>query len=466
MNDKPCLLVVDDDAGIREQLVWAFDEFEVVQAENRHDAIKQLRRFEPAVVTLDLGLPPKADSYEEGMQTLSEILQLAPLTKVIMVTGQSDKKIAIEAIGRGAYDFYVKPIEPENLHLIVTRAFYLQALEVERKKIFEHSVTTQIPGMLTASKPMTSVCKMIEKIAPNNVTTLLAGESGTGKEVLAKGIHHLSPRMKGPFIAINCAAIPENLLESELFGYEKGAFTGAHKQTKGKIELANEGTLFLDEIGDLPIQLQPKLLRFLQERQIERLGGRESIAVDVRVICATHQDLKELIATNQFREDLYYRLAEVTITIPPLREREEDILLLAKMFMSKYSESFKKTTKRFSHQSLKLLLQYAWPGNVRELENRVKRAVIMAEGNEIKEEDLDFAATDAPDMAFNLKAIKHEAEKQAIQRALNFSQGNVSKAAVILGVTRPTLYNLMEKLDIKEKEYTAMEGSSQCERFT
>lgn len=463
MNDKPCLLVVDDDVGIREQLAWAFAEFEVVQAENREDAIKQLRRFEPAVVTLDLGLPPNADNYEEGMQTLTEILQLAPLTKVIMVTGQSDKKIAIEAIERGAYDFYVKPIEVENLHLIVKRAFYLQALEVERKKIFEHSVTTQIPGMLTASKRMISVCKMIEKIAPNNVTTLLAGESGTGKEVLAKGIHHLSPRMKSPFIAINCAAIPENLLESELFGYEKGAFTGAHKQTKGKIELANEGTLFLDEIGDLPIQLQPKLLRFLQERQIERLGGRESIAVDVRVVCATHQDLKELIASNQFREDLYYRLAEVTIKIPPLREREEDILLLAKMFLTKYSESFKKPTKCFSQQVLKLLLQYAWPGNVRELENRVKRAVIMAEGNEIKEEDLDFAVTDAPDMVLNLKAIKHEAEKQAIKRALSFSQGNVSKAAVILGVTRPTLYNLMEKLDIKEKEYAGIEGSSQCE---
>lgn len=461
MSDKPCLLIVEDDAGIREQLVWAFDEFEVVQAENRQDAIKQLRRFEPAVVTLDLGLPPKADGYEEGMQTLSEILQLAPLTKVIMVTGQSDKAIAIEAIGRGAYDFYAKPIEPESLHLIVKRAFYLQALEVERKKIFENSVMTQIPGMLTASKPMIAVCRMIEKIAPNNVTTLLWGESGTGKEVLAKGIHHLSPRIKGPFIAINCAAIPENLLESELFGYEKGAFTGAHKQTKGKIELANEGTLFLDEIGDLPIQLQPKLLRFLQERQIERLGGRESIAVDVRVICATHQDLKELIAANQFREDLYYRLAEVTITIPPLREREEDILLLAKMFMSKYSESFKKTTKRFSSQAVKLLLQYTWPGNVRELENRVKRAVIMAEGSEIKEEDLDLAVVNAPDIAFNLKTIKHEAEKQAIQRALNFSQGNVSKAAVILGVTRPTLYNLMEKLDIKE--YASTEGTTQCE---
>lgn len=452
MSNKLCLLVVDDDPDIREQLVWTFDEYEVIQAQDRAEAIKQLRRYEPSVITLDLGLPPNIESYEEGIETLKEILSLSPLTKVVMVTGQHEKEIAMEAISLGAYDFYTKPIEPETLRLIVKRAFYLQNLESERKKIFEHSYHPQIPGVFSISKEMSSVCKMIEKIAPNNVTTLLSGESGTGKEVLAKGIHLLSPRKKEPFVAINCAAIPENLLESELFGYEKGAFTGAQKQTKGKIEQANGGTLFLDEIGDLPLSLQPKLLRFLQERTIDRLGGRDSIHLDVRVISATHQKLKERISQGLFREDLYYRIAEVTVEIPPLRERREDILLLAKMFMTKLSEDFKRPIKRFNEQAIKQLLQYDWPGNVRELENRIKRGIIMADSHEITMEDLDFKHNPAISIPFNLKTIKHEAEKEAIRRALNLNHDNISKAAAMLGVTRPTLYNLMEKLGIKERE--------------
>lgn len=457
MSNKPCLLVVEDDAGIREQLVWTFDEYEVVQAENREEAIKQLRRFEPAVVTLDLGLPPKPDSYEEGLQTLREICQLAPLTKVIMVTGHQEKYIAIEAIGLGAYDFYTKPIQPETLGLIVKRAFYLQSLEAEKQKLFDSALSTQVPGILTASQEMIAVCRMIEKIAANNVSTLLWGESGTGKEVLAKGIHDLSDRKAHPFIAINCAAIPENLLESELFGHEKGAFTGAHKQTKGKIELSHGGTLFLDEIGDLPLSLQPKLLRFLQERVIERLGGRQSIDVDVRVICATHRDLKKQITEEQFREDLYYRLAEITIDIPPLRSRSEDIILLANLFMTRFSESFKKPVKRLSSDALRQLTQYHWPGNVRELENRIKRAVIMTDTQDIKASDLDLAESESESQShsnvLNLKAVVHEAQKKAIQKALGFHHGNMTKAASALGITRPTLYNLMEKTGIKEKEY-------------
>lgn len=445
-------MIVDDDPGIREQLEWTFEDYHIVTAENKEQAISQLRRFEPQVVTLDLGLPPKEDSFEEGMSTLEQILKLAPLTKVIMVTGQDEKEIAIQAIGLGAYDFYSKPIEPDTLQLIVKRAFYLQSLENERQKLFAASCATQIPGMLTASQNMLQVCRMIEKIAPNNVSSLLWGESGTGKEVLARGIHELSSRAKEPFVAINCAAIPENLLESEFFGYEKGAFTGAHKRTLGKIEMAQNGTLFLDEIGDLPLSLQPKLLRFLQERVIERLGGRVPIPVDVRVVTATHQDLKEQIQSGCFREDLYYRLAEVTVNIPPLREREQDILILAKMFLERYKKDFSKSIKRFSAGTLQKMIKYTWPGNVRELENKVKRAVIMAEGHEILPEDLDLPFTENNPMMFNLKAVKHKAERQAIEQAILLSHGNISKAAGLLGVTRPTLYNLMEKLEMKDKE--------------
>lgn len=452
MKEKPCLLIVDDDQGIRDQLQWTFDEYEIVTAENQTEAIHQLRRFEPKVVTLDLGLPPKEDSFEEGFATLKQILQLAPLTKVIMVTGQDEKEIAMRAIGFGAYDFYAKPIEPETLKLIVKRAFYLQSLEAEREKLLSTCYTTEIPGLMTASQNMIRVCRMIEKIAPNNVTSLLLGESGTGKEVLARGIHALSPRAKNAFVAINCAAIPENLLESEFFGHEKGSFTGAHKRALGKVEMANNGTLFLDEIGDLPLSLQPKFLRFLQERVIERVGGRESIPVDVRVISATHQDLKELVQAGRFREDLYYRLAEVTIEIPPLREREQDIVVLAKMFLDRYKKDFSKTIKGFSEETLQKIIQYTWPGNVRELENKVKRAVVMADNSEIIPDDMDLPFTEDEPLIFNLKAIKNQAEKEAIEKAIQMSQGNISKAASLLGITRPTLYHLMEKLEIKERE--------------
>ncbi|MBS0286007.1 MAG: PEP-CTERM-box response regulator transcription factor [Proteobacteria bacterium] len=452
MSDKPYLLVIEDDPGLREQLQWSFDNYEVLMAQDRKEAIAKLRRFEPKVVTLDLGLPPNPSGYEEGLNTLKEIISLAPDTKVIMVTGQTSRKIAVEAISLGAYDFYVKPIDPRALALIVDRAYYLDTLEREHKAFTDFSADQPIKGVVTASPLMQKVCRTVQKVAPNNITILLHGESGTGKEVLARALHEQSDRAKEPFIAINCAAIPENLLESELFGYEKGAFTGAVKQTLGKIELAHKGTLFLDEIGDLPLSLQPKLLRFLQERAIDRLGGRSPIGVDVRVICASHHHLQELISAQTFREDLYYRLSEVTISIPPLRDRIGDAPVMARVLLARYAREFKRPVKRISEEALDAINRYSWPGNVRELENRMKRAVIMTENAQIMPQDLDLPLQDAPSMPFNLKHVRDAAEKEAIQRALNYCNGNISKAADLLGVTRPTLYNLMEKLNFNLSE--------------
>lgn len=451
MTEKPYLLIVEDDPGLQEQLKWAFDDYEVLQANNRKDAIAKLRRFMPKVVTLDLGLPPLPASYEEGLATLKEILQLAPLTKVIMVTGHIEHSIAIQAIRLGAYDYCMKPVDLTSLQLIVERAFYLQSLEMEHQQLTAFSDTQMLPGLITACPKMQQACRTLQKVAPNNISLLLLGESGTGKEVLAKALHAQSDRAKGPFVAINCAAIPENLLESELFGYEKGAFTGAVKQTIGKIEMADQGTLFLDEIGDLPLSLQPKLLRFLQERVIERVGGRQVLPVDVRVVCATHQSLNELITQQVFREDLYYRLSEVTIEIPPLRDRLQDPILLARVFLSKYAKAYKKPIRRFSEDALVALETYTWPGNVRELENKMKRAVIMAEDNVITREDLDLPGTETIAFPLNIKQVRDKAERQAILRALHYVEGNMSRAAELLGITRPTLYSMMEKLELSQK---------------
>lgn len=448
MSEKPYILVVEDDAGLREQLRWSFENYEVIFAQERKDAIAKLRRFEPSVVTLDLGLPPHPSGFEEGLNTLRDIISLAPSTKVIMVTGQTERRIAVEAISLGAYDFYIKPIDPHALSLIIDRAFYLDNLEKEHKQLTALSATHSINGVVTGSPLMQKVCRTIQKVAPNNISILLTGESGTGKEVLARALHEQSDRKSGPFIAINCAAIPENLLESELFGYEKGAFTGAVKQTLGKIELAHKGTLFLDEIGDLPLSLQPKLLRFLQERVIERLGGRNPIAVDVRVVCATHHNLEESIVAHTFREDLYYRLSEVTVNIPPLRERIGDAAVMARVLLAKFALEYKRPVKRISQEALEAIHHYSWPGNVRELENRMKRAVIMAESQQITLVDLDLPLQEIKSFPFNLKQIRDNAEREAIQRALNYCSGNVSKAAELLGITRPTLYNMLEKLNI------------------
>lgn len=448
MSEKPYLLVVEDDLGLQEQLRWTFESFEVVIAGSREEAIALLRRFEPGVVTLDLGLPPDPQGSSEGLATLREILDLSPMTKVIMVTGNTDRLVAMKAIEQGAYDYYEKPIEPYALQLIIQRAFYLHQLEKEHAVLNELANSYTINGLITTDPAMQKVCQTVQKVAPNNVSVLFLGESGTGKEVLAKALHHHSDRAKGPFVAINCAAIPETLLESELFGYEKGAFTGAVKQTLGKIEIAHKGTLFLDEIGDLPLALQPKLLRFLQERSIERLGGRQSVQIDVRVICATHHDLNELIKKQLFREDLYYRLSEISIFIPPLRERLGDPVVIARVFLAKFACEFKRTVKKFSDDALEAIENYTWPGNVRELENKIKRAVIMAEGNKVTRNDLDIPVCRIERLAFNLKQVRDNAEKNAVARAITYANGNVSEAAKLLGVTRPTLYNLMEKLNI------------------
>jgi two-component system NtrC family response regulator len=451
-QEKKSLLIVEDDPGLQKQLKWCFEGYDVIIAGDKNKAINELRRFEPPVVTLDLGLPPDPTNASEGLSTLEKILQLAPHTKVIVVTGNDDHENALRAISLGAYDYYQKPIEAERLGLIVERAYYLHDLEAENRRLAEQQSTSPLGGIIAASPEMLKVCQSVEKIAPVDVTTLILGESGTGKELIAKALHRLSPREKEPFVAINCAAIPETLLESELFGYEKGAFTGAAKQTKGKIEHAEGGVLFLDEIGDLSGALQAKLLRFLQEKVIERVGGRKEIPVDVRVVCATHQDLQKLIAESRFREDLYYRISEVTITIPALKEREGDIILLAKAFLNNFAQQNKKSVKGFSGDAIKALETYPWPGNVRELENKVKRAVIMAETNMVTAEDLELpfpeGASSEPE-SLNLRQVREEADKRALLHALSLVDNNISKASELLGVSRPTLYDLMNKYGIK-----------------
>jgi len=446
---KP-LLIIEDDPGLQKQLRWSFEGYEVIVAGDRDEAISELRRHEPPVVTLDLGLPPDPANAAEGLATLEKILQLAPHTKVIVVTGNDDRENALRAISLGAYDYYQKPIDSDILGLIIERAYKLHELEAENRRLANQIPTSPLSGIIAASPQMLKVCQTVEKVAPIDVTTLLLGESGTGKEVLAKALHELSARIKGPFVAINCAAIPETLLESELFGYEKGAFTGAAKQTLGKIEHAEGGTLFLDEIGDLSAALQGKLLRFLQEKVIERVGGRKEIPVDVRIICATHKDLQKLIADDAFREDLYYRISEVTITIPPLRERDGDVALIAKAFLNNCNQQHGKSIKGFTSDAITTLEAYSWPGNVRELENKVKRAAIMAEANQITSEDLELVAGESLEPEnLNLRQAREEVDKRALTRALAQADNNVSKASDILGVSRPTLYDLMSKYGIK-----------------
>jgi len=445
------LLVVEDDPGLQSQMRWCFDGYEVLIASEREEAINLLRRHEPAVVLLDLGLPPDPENASEGLAALEEILSLAPTTKVIVVTGNDERENAVKAIARGAYDFYQKPVDSEVLGLLVERAYHLYELEQENRKLMLKAGASAIDGIIASSPQMMKICRTIEKVAPTGATTLLLGESGTGKEVIAKALHELSPRSKKPFVAINCGAIPETLLESELFGYEKGAFTGAAKQTKGKIEYADGGTLFLDEIGDIPAALQVKLLRFLQERVVDRLGGRVPVPVDVRVVCATNQHLKALVEKGEFREDLYYRICEITINIPPLRERDGDALLLAKVFLKRLSEEYGRNIRGFSDKGTKAVEGYAWPGNVREMENKIKRAVIMAEGSCIDAEALEIEPDDESSTALplNLREVREEAERNAITRAISLHGGNITQAAEILGVSRPTLYDLMNKFGLK-----------------
>ena len=448
---KKTLMIVEDDLGLQAQLRWSFDAFEVVLSNNRKSAIAQLRRYEPQVVTLDLGLEPDADGVGEGFAILEEIMTLAPATKVIVLTGKNDRANAVRAIGLGAYDFCAKPMDADHLNLIVNRAFHVANLEQENFRLTSMQRHSSLPGIVATSPQMTKVCLMVEKIAPADVTTLLLGESGTGKELLARALHELSSRLSRHFVAINCAAIPETLLESELFGYEKGAFTGAAKQTLGKIEYANGGTLFLDEIGDLPLSLQVKLLRFLQERVIERIGGRKEIPVDVRVVCATHQNLLALVKEGRFREDLYYRISEIIIDIPPVRARHGDAALLAHTLLRHFSDQYNRRLRGFTKDALRAIEAYSWPGNVREMENKIKRAVIMAEGKTISSEDLDLVDTqgDHQPLNLNLRQARDEAELHILQHALSLSQGNITKAAEELGISRTSLYDLVNKHGLK-----------------
>lgn len=448
-NSKPSLLVVEDDPGLQKQMRWGFDNYEVLIAGDCDSAVAQMRRFEPAVMTLDLGLPPDPDGVSQGFETLRKALELFPDTKVIVITGNQDRTHAVHAIGMGAYDFYQKPFDPDLLGLIIDRAFRLHQLQSENRKLQSRAVASPLHGILTGDAGMQRVVRTVEKLAPSGATVLLLGESGTGKELLARALHDLSGRASARFVAINCAAIPENLLESELFGYEKGAFTGAAKQTRGKIEYANGGTLFLDEVGDLPAALQAKLLRFLQERVVERIGGREEIPVDVRIVCATHQNLKDMIAQSRFREDLYYRLSEIVIDIPALRDRDGDALLLARAFLIKFTEQQGKPMMHFADDAIEAIDAHGWPGNVRQLENAIKRSVIMAEGNRIMRDDLGLNGETAKPEPVNLRQVREEAERKAVVRALARSDGNLVKAAELLGVSRPTLYDLLNRYGLK-----------------
>jgi two-component system NtrC family response regulator len=447
--DNNTLLIVEDDVGLQRQLKWCFSDYDVVIAANREEAIAALRKYEPSVVTLDLGLPPDPANVSEGFATLNEIISIAPETKVIVITGNDDVSNAIKSVSLGAYDFYQKPIDPDVIKIIIERAFHLRSLEYEVKALQKGHADSPLEGLISADVEMLKISRIIEKVAPTDTTVLLIGESGTGKEVLANALHNLSQRVNGNFVAINCAAIPENLLESELFGYEKGAFTGAAKQTKGKLELADKGTLFLDEIGDLPLHLQSKLLRFLQERTLERVGGREQIQVDVRVISATHQDLQTMIVEKTFRQDLYYRLSDLTINIPPLRERKGDMSLLARAFFEKHKTMLNNNLKGLTQNALTAIESHAWPGNVRELEAVIKRAVIMAETSYIENSDLGLDNLNVKANPTNLREVREKAEKEAVRYALNITQDNISQAADLLGVSRPTLYDLMKKYQLK-----------------
>ncbi len=446
---KQKLLIVEDDLGLQKQLKWSYEDFEVFCASTREEALALLRSEEPDVVTLDLGLPPDPDGVSEGFAALDEMLKLKPDTKIIVASGHGARESALRAISAGAWDFYQKPVDIDELHLIVKRAFHVRLLEMQNAKLQlpDQSGELLLGTIITASPEMLKVARTIERVAPTAASVMLLGASGTGKELLARGLHQASDRREKPFVAINCGAIPENLLESELFGHEKGAFTGAVKTTEGKIEIANGGTLFLDEVGDIPLPLQVKLLRFLQERVIERIGGRKAIPVDVRIVCATHRNLNQMIADQTFRDDLYYRLAEISVNIPALKDRTGDSVLLAKHFLNRFAKEMNPGVKGLSTSALTAVDQWNWPGNVRELENRIKRAVIMAEGKFITADDLEFGDDD-DELLLNLKAAREQADRKAIKRAIARTEGNISNAAKLLGISRPTLYDLLKQYEL------------------
>jgi two-component system NtrC family response regulator len=447
---KPRLLVVDDEEDLRTQMKWALaDDYEVVLAADREQALAQVRESRPAVVTLDLGLPPRAGGVEEGFAALYEIHEAEPGTKVIVITGRDEREFALQAVAQGAYDHFCKPVQIDELKVVLRRAFQIHALEQENREQQRQRGGEAFEDLIGVSEAMQQVFSSVRKLAVTDAPVLIVGESGTGKELVANAIHRLGTRAQGPFAAINCGAIPENLLESELFGHEKGAFTGAHAQRRGRIELAHGGTLFLDEIGELPLLLQVKLLRFLQERKLQRVGGRQDLTVDARVISATNSDLKAALREGRFRDDLYYRVAVVTVPLPPLRERGEDVFLLARAFLERESAQSRKKITGFTPEALRAIEGHPWPGNVRELENRVRRAVVMSDGPLVGSVDLELeAAPGDAAQSRGLREMRETVERETIRKALSRNRGNVSQTAAELGISRPTLYGLMEKLGI------------------
>jgi two-component system NtrC family response regulator len=447
------LLIVEDEEAIRGQMRWAFaDVYEVLLAWDRKSALEKVRKDRPPLILLDLGLPPSPRRGEEGLRVLGEILAFDRGAKVIVVTGNQDREYALKAIGQGAFDYFLKPADIDELKTVLKRALHIAALEKENVGKGQHPGLPVFDGIIGESPSMQGVFELVRKVSATDVSVLIQGESGTGKELIARSIHGSGNRKDNPFVPINCGAIPENLLESELFGYEKGAFTGADAQKRGRIEYADGGTLFLDEIGELPLLLQVKLLRFLQEHKVERVGGRETIPVDVRVIAATNKDLKEEIGENRFREDLYYRLGVVTITIPPLRERAGDVVLLANVFLQAFSKDYRKEIKGFHADTLDAIASYDWPGNVRELENRVKRAVVMCEGKFVAPGDLELDASRDSEVPRSLRQIREETEKHHVKKALEKHEGNISRAARELGVSRPTFHDLMRKYHLSREK--------------
>ena len=454
------LLVVEDDAALRSQLRWSFEGYKVLLAENRAEAIAAVRRSEPAVVLQDLGLPPDAEGTAEGFATLKEILEIAPRTKVIVVTGNHARDRAVKAVALGAYDFYEKPVDVEVLRLMTSRAFHIARLEAEVDRLSSAAGQNGVQGVIATDPAMLNVCRMIEKVAPADVGVLILGESGTGKELLARAIHDLSPRRHKRFQAINCAAIPEQLLEAELFGHEKGAFTGAVKTTPGKIEYADGGTLFLDEIGDMPLTLQVKLLRFLQNKVVERVGGRQEIPVDVRIVAATNQNLENFIKEQRFREDFFYRLSEVTVRVPPLRQRPADVMALSHVFLKRYTTRNGRPKRGFSDDAVAALNAHGWPGNVRELENKVKVACLLGDDNVVSATDLGLVAPEKDSLPLNLKEVRSAAERNAVRQAMLIADSNIPRAAELLGISRPTLYDLLARLGFAGYERQESVGES------
>jgi two-component system NtrC family response regulator len=450
-DDGQPLLIVEDDAAALRQLRWTFDGYAVSTASNREEALEELGRTRFPAVLLDLGLPPDPDGCTEGLAALQEILAISPQTKVIIVTGREEHECALRAVELGAHDYYQKPVQPEEIRLLVQRACRLHGFEAESRRLAHEAKPEALPGIVGVSAVMRRVCDLVRRAASSDISVLLIGESGTGKEVLARALHARSPRSEGPFVAINCAAIPEGLLESELFGHERGAFTGANRRSQGRLELADGGTLFLDEIGDMPPPAQVKLLRFLQERVLQRVGGREDIAVDTRLVCATLRDMRALRSEDGLREDLYYRISELMIELPPLRERPDDAVVLAQHFLERYREEAERPLLELAPDALAAIAAHAWPGNVRELENRMKRAVALAEGPRATADDLDLTSGDATELADgSLEAALREAEHRALTRAWAEAGGNVTRASKLLGVSRPTLYRLLRDHGLKD----------------